>query len=31
MKSYGKRQQTIQELNAKLAKMEERDVTFKAY
>lgn len=31
MKSYGKRSQIIQELNAKLAKLEERDITFKAY
>jgi cell shape-determining protein MreC len=31
MKSFGKRQQIIQELNAKLAKLEERDLTFKAY
>lgn len=31
MKNFGKRQQTIQELNAKLAKLEERDLTFKAY
>ncbi len=31
MKSYGKQDQIIQELNAKLAKLEERDITFKAY
>lgn len=31
MKRYGKQEQTIQELNAKLGKLEDRDITFKAY
>lgn len=31
MKVYGKQEPLIQELNAKLNKLEERDITFKAY